>query len=152
MPQETDVVFREAAEDDIAVVVDLLSDDILGARREKAELDVYRQSFRKMQDEAGNHLIVGVLNEEVVACYQITFISGLSLSAAKRAQIEGVRVASGHRGKNIGALMMADAENRARAADCTLLQFTSNKARNNAHRFYDRMGFTPSHIGYKKTL
>lgn len=152
MPQETDVVFRDAEEADVAAVVALLSDDILGAGREKADLDLYHQAFRNMQDEAGNQLIVGTLNDEVVACYQITFISGLSLSAAKRAQIEAVRVSSDHRGKNIGTLMMTDAEERARAADCALLQFTTNKARNDAHRFYDRMGFTPSHIGYKKAL
>ena len=47
---------------------------------------------------------------------------------------------------------MRDAEDRARAAGCSLMQFTTNKARTDAHRFYDRMGFTPSHIGYKKPL
>lgn len=152
MPQETEIMFRDAREEDVAAVIALLSDDILGAGREKAEQDVYVQAFRAMQAEGNNNLIVGETNGQVVACYQITFISGLSLSAARRAQAEGVRVASDQRGKKIGEAMMTDAEQRARDAGCGLLQFTSNKTRNNAHRFYDRMGFTPSHIGYKKPL
>ena len=41
---------------------------------------------------------------------------------------------------------------RARAAGCRQMQLTTNRARTDAHRFYDRLGFTPSHIGYKKTL
>ncbi|MEC8040914.1 MAG: GNAT family N-acetyltransferase, partial [Pseudomonadota bacterium] len=41
---------------------------------------------------------------------------------------------------------------RARAAGCGLLQLTTNKARNDAQRFYDRLGYVDSHVGYKKTL
>ena len=70
----------------------------------------------------------------------------------RRAQIEGVRDAASHRGQNIGTALIHDAEARARAAGCTLLQFTTNRARSDAHRFYDRLGFTASHIGYKKSL
>ena len=47
---------------------------------------------------------------------------------------------------------LADAEARARAAGCGQMQLTTNRTRTDAHRFYDRLGFTPSHIGYKKTL
>ncbi len=63
-----------------------------------------------------------------------------------------MRVAASHRGQNIGTALIHDAEARARAAGCTLLQFTTNRARSDAHRFYDRLGFTASHIGYKKSL
>ena len=105
-----------------------------------------------MQDEGANYLIVGEDEGEIAACYQITFISGLSLSAVRRAQIEGVRVVAPRRGHGHGAALIADAEARARAAGCGLLQFTTNRSRTDAHRFYDRMGFVPSHVGYKKTL
>ena len=134
------------------MVVALLADDLLGKTREGADLAPYLAAFDAMQAEGANHLIVGAGDTDIVACYQITFISGLSLSAARRAQIEGVRVASTHRGQGIGAALIRDAETRARAAGCTLLQFTTNKNRADAHRFYDRLGFTASHIGYKKSL
>lgn len=144
--------FRPAQRDDVADVVALLGDDMLGQGREHAALDHYLAAFDAMRAEGANHLIVGTDQHWITACYQITFISGLSLSATRRAQIEGVRVASDARGQGIGALLVRDAEARARAAGCTLLQFTTNRARDDAHRFYERLGFTPSHIGYKKSL
>ena len=144
--------FRPATRADVGAVVALLADDVLGQGRETADLAPYLAAFDAMQAEGANQLILGVIGAEIVACYQITFISGLSLSAARRAQIEGVRVAASHRGQNIGTALIHDAEARARAAGCTLLQFTTNRARSDAHRFYDRLGFTASHIGYKKSL
>ncbi|RNF34230.1 GNAT family N-acetyltransferase [Paracoccus methylarcula] len=144
--------FRLARREDVPTVIALLADDVLGRDRETAISDDYLAAFDAMQAEGNNHLIVGEAEGQVVACYQITFISGLSLSAARRAQIEGVRVATSHRGQKIGEALIEDAESRARAAGCGLMQFTTNKSRDKAHRFYDRMGFTPSHIGYKKPL
>ncbi|MDT1063735.1 GNAT family N-acetyltransferase [Paracoccus sp. CPCC 101403] len=146
------VNFRPASRGDVAAVVALLADDMLGKGREGTDLAPYVAAFDAMQDEGANLLVVGTVGDTVVACYQITFISGLSLTAARRAQIEGVRVAGHLRGQRIGEVLIADAEARARAAGCTLMQFTTNKSRAQAHRFYDRLGFTPSHIGYKKSL
>jgi GNAT superfamily N-acetyltransferase len=146
------VNFRPASRGDVAAVVALLADDMLGKGREGTDLAPYVAAFDAMQDEGANLLVVGTVGDTVVACYQITFISGLSLTAARRAQIEGVRVAGHLRGQRIGEALIADAEARARTAGCTLMQFTTNKSRAQAHRFYDRLGFTPSHIGYKKSL
>lgn len=146
------ICFRLATEDDIPAVAALLGDDVLGATREHREMHTYITAFRRMQAEGSNHLIVGEAGGRVVATYQITFISGLSLRAARRAQVESVRVASALRGQGIGAALMADAEARARAAGCSLIQLTTNRTRTDAHRFYERLGFTPSHIGYKREL
>ena len=66
--------------------------------------------------------------------------------------IAHVRVAADRRGQGLGAALIADAEARARASGAVLLQFTTNAARTDAHRFYRRLGFTPSHIGFKKPL
>lgn len=70
-----------------------------------------------------------------MATYQITFISGLSLRASRRAQVEGERVASNLRGGGIGRALFADAEARARADGRRLLQLTTNTARQDAHAF-----------------
>ncbi len=146
------ILWREAVAADVPAVVALLRDDVLGQGRELADAARYEAAFRAMEAEGANHLVVGESAGQVVACYQITFITGLSLSASRRAQIESLRVSSELRGQGIGAVMIADAEARARAAGCSLMQFTSNQSRSAAHRFYERLGFTPSHIGYKKTL
>lgn len=146
------VVFREAAREDVAQIVDMLADDLLGAGRERAGLATYLEAFEAMQAEGSNLLIVGETAGEIVATYQITFISGLSLSAARRAQIESVRVAANARGQGLGAALLADAEARARAAGCSLIQLTSNATRTDALRFYERHGYEPSHVGFKRAL
>ncbi|GEK70066.1 GNAT family N-acetyltransferase [Paracoccus denitrificans] len=151
-PVTATVAFREARRDEVPAILALLRDDMLGQGREGDDLAPYLAAYDAMQAEAANHLIVGLIDAQVIACYQITFIAGLSLSAARRAQIEGVRVRPDQRGRRIGEALIRDAEARARTAGCTLLQFTTNRSRSEAHRFYDRLGFTPSHIGYKKSL
>lgn len=145
--------FRPATRADVAAVVALLADDALGRTRESADLGPYLAAFDAMQGQPGNCLHVA--EDEtgaVVACYQLTVIDGLSLTAARRAQIEGVRVAAHLRGQGVGAALLADAEARARAASASLMQLTSNAARTEARRFYERAGYSPSHIGFKKRL
>lgn len=87
-----------------------------------------------------------------MATCQITFITGLSLSAPRRAQIEGVRVADHLRGQGIGRSMFADAEVRARTAGCRLIELTMNAARTQSHGFHEAPGFVASHVGFKKSL
>ncbi|MEX0369121.1 MAG: GNAT family N-acetyltransferase [Tateyamaria sp.] len=146
------IVFREANSADIPAILNLLRDDMLGSAREHAEPQTYMRAFRDVEADPKNTIVVGDQGGEVVACYQLTFIPGLSLRASRRAQLEGVRVAGHMRGQRIGAAMIADAEARARAAGCTLMQLTMNKGRTDTARFYARVGFTPSHIGYKRDL
>ena len=146
------LIWREAVRDDVPGIVQLLADDVLGKARETGDDAAYFQAFDAMQAEGGNLLIVGAEAGTLVATYQLTFISGLSLRAAKRAQIESVRVAATRRGAGIGTMLMEDAEARARQAGCALIQLTTNQSRTRAHAFYRRHGFTASHIGYKRDL
>lgn len=145
-------IWREATAADVPAVVAMLADDMLGHAREGTDLAPYLAAFAEMQRQGQNTLVVGESKGRIVATYQITILHGLSLQAARRAQIEAVRVAADMRSTGLGAALMADAEARARAAGCRLMQLTTNRARTRAHAFYDRLGFTPSHIGYKREL
>ena len=97
------LTFRPVTRADVPAVVALLADDVLGRGRESAELAPYLAAFDAMQAEGGNQLIVGEAGDQVLATYQLTVMSGLSLSAARRAQIEAVRVDASLRGQGAGA-------------------------------------------------
>ncbi|MEM6577746.1 MAG: GNAT family N-acetyltransferase [Pseudomonadota bacterium] len=143
--------FRPAEAEDVPHVVNLLRDDVLGRDREGSDPAHYITVFNDLQDEPNNHLIVGETQDgRIVATYQITYISGLSLGGSRRAQVESVRVASALRGRGIGAEMVSDM--RDRAAGCGLLQLTMNSTRSDTHRFYLAQGFVASHTGFKLTL
>ena len=146
------IAFRPARRDEVPAILALLRDDALGAAREGEDMEPYLAAFDRMEADPSCVLIAGESEGRVIACYQMHVLPGLSLRAATRAQIEGVRVASGLREQGIGARLVEDAMERARAAGCTLMQLTTNRSRADAHRFYERLGFTPSHIGYKRDL
>ncbi|MEX0340674.1 MAG: GNAT family N-acetyltransferase [Arenibacterium sp.] len=147
------VRFRNATREDVPTILALLRDDEFGAARETDGLETYTAAFERLAQETDNHLIVGEDEAgRLIATYQLTFISGLSHRGTIRAQVESVRVASDLRGQGVGHAMMEDAENRARAAGCRMMQLTTTKGRNRAADFYDALGFTPSHTGYKRIL
>jgi len=147
------VKIRAATASDVPAILDLLRDDDLGAARETAAADVYRAAFTRMAAEPSNTLYLAETAEgRVVGTYQLTFIAGLSHRGARRAQVESVRVAGDQRGRGLGRRMFQDAELRARRAGCAMLQLTTMAERDRARAFYESLGYTPSHVGYKKHL
>jgi len=48
--------------------------------------------------------------------------------------------------------MMRWAIDRARERGCGVAQLTSDRRRTDAHRFYESLGFTASHVGMKLKL
>ncbi len=146
---------RRATALDLPAVVRLLADDPLGATREQYAdplPDAYHTAFAAMESQTGNVLLVAIVDGEVVGCLQLTVIPGISRLGASRAQIEGVRVAATHRGARIGEALVADAIERAKDANCALVQLTTDNTRADAKRFYERLGFEATHVGMKLRL
>jgi GNAT superfamily N-acetyltransferase len=151
----TMITFRKARAADLPAIVAMLADDPLGAAREDASLPLaqgYVDAFDAIDADPNQLLAVAVDGGEVIGTLQITFLAGLSRKGAWRGQIEAVRVAGHRRSGGIGRLMFVWAIGECRARGCNLVQLTTDKGRADAHRFYDSLGFTGSHIGYKKAL
>lgn len=144
--------FREATEADLPQIVRLLAEDPLGAQRERHADPLphsYRDAFRRMRAQPGNRILVALEGGDVVGCLQITVIAGLSRQGLTRAQLEGVRVAKARRGSGIGEALLRHAIEIARSEGCGLVQLTTDRRRDDAHRFYERLGFIASHLGMK---
>lgn len=146
------VIFREATADDLPEVIRLIRQDARNVTISSDDMALFQRSWENMQKNCTNRLFVGVAGDRVVATYQLAVIHGVSLSAARRGQIESVRVDAELRSSGIGAQLMADAEARARDAGCDLMQLTTDSSRLRAHAFYERLGYKPSHLGFKKPL
>ncbi|PAE26710.1 GNAT family N-acetyltransferase [Bacillus sp. 7894-2] len=144
--------FRKAIEEDLQAIVRLLADDELGAKRERYEEplpDCYYKAFKALEVQSGNQIILAVDGQAVIGCLQLTIIPGLARQGMKRAQIEGVRVDQRHRGKRVGEALLKEAIAIAKSEECGLVQLTTDKQRDDAHRFYNRLGFLASHEGMK---
>ncbi|MCE6999262.1 GNAT family N-acetyltransferase [Saccharothrix sp. S26] len=147
------MIIRRATAEDVPAIVALLADDQLGASRETPDdLAPYLRAFEAV-DAAGHEVLaVAERDGEVVGTLQLTVLRGLSRRGATRAQVEGVRVASQARGQGVGERLLRWAVDEAEARGCAVVQFTSDKTRTDAHRFYRRLGFVASHEGFKLAL
>jgi GNAT superfamily N-acetyltransferase len=150
--------FRSAERADVPAILELLADDDISRARgfgfvpEEVDAATWA-AFEAIDADPGNELIVGEDAEgAVVATCQLTFTPGLSRGGTWRMTIEAVRVRTDQRGGGIGREMMAYAVGRARDRGCRIVQLTTDKRRTEAHRFYERLGFTASHEGMKLTL
>ncbi|MEM7506532.1 MAG: GNAT family N-acetyltransferase [Pseudomonadota bacterium] len=144
---------REAGSADIPAIVALLADDERGRERERPGDPAYQRAFTAMKAQSGNvYLVIEMPDGALAGCLQYTLIHGLSRQGAARAQIEGVRVHAAFRGQGLGGRLMQAALERACADGAKLVQFTSDRSRSEAHRFYERLGFAATHLGFKKML
>ena len=149
------LTFRLATADDLPDIVRMLSDDTLGATREKFEhilSDKYLTAFKKIANDPNQELTIAEMNGEKVATFQLTFIQYLTHQGGLRAQVEAVRTNSNHRGQGIGTKVFEYIINRAKERGCNLLQLTSDKKRTEAIKFYETIGFISTHEGMKLKL
>ncbi|WP_410820918.1 GNAT family N-acetyltransferase [Micromonospora sp. 050-3] len=149
----SDVIYREAVRTDLPAVIALLADDVLGKARDFTEIDeAYERAFADIDADPRNQLIVAEQDGELVGCLQITYIPGLGRHGSERSLIESVRVRSDRRGQGLGRDLMIWAVDQARQRGCALVQLTTDKTREDAHRFYLSLGFVASHEGMKLAL
>lgn len=158
---------RQALIEDLPEIVRMLADDFLGARREHIEEPLpesYVKAFREIEGDANNELIVAVITNtdtsiagddavpSIIGTLQLTFTPSISFQGSTRCTVESVRVDQQYRGQGIGKEMMLWAIKRAKQKGCISIQLTTNNDRTLAHRFYENLGFTKSHIGMKLKL
>jgi GNAT superfamily N-acetyltransferase len=150
------VLLRRATAADLPGLVAVLADDPLAAARGDSagpeHAAAYARAFQRIDADPHDLLLVAERDGRVVGTLQISSLVSLSRGGAERLQIEAVRVAASERGRGIGRAMIdwACAEGVRRGA--ALVQLTSDRARTGAHAFYERLGFTPSHVGFKQEL
>ncbi|MFF1780388.1 GNAT family N-acetyltransferase [Streptomyces virginiae] len=153
MTDTPELTIRPATEADVPAIVAMLADDPLGAARESPEdLTPYLAALKRLTGDPNQHLVVAVRADRVVGTLQLTIVPGLSRKGATRSIIEGVRVHADERGGGLGTRFIEWAVEKSRAENCALVQLTSDATRTDAHRFYERLGFTASHVGFKLQL
>jgi GNAT superfamily N-acetyltransferase len=133
----------------------LLSDDPVSAGRGDTASDedepAYGTALDRIVSDPGNDLLVAIDHTDtIVGTLQLTLIPGMARRGSTRLLVEAVRVASTERSSGIGGgLMRWVIEQAARDLGAPLIQLTSDAARSDAHRFYRRLGFVDSHVGFK---
>lgn len=149
------VVVRDAVDGDLDALMALLSDDPISAARGDVaapeDRPQYATALRSITDDPANALLVAEdQGGRLVGTLQLTRIPGMARRGSTRLLVEAVRVSSALRSGGIGsALMRWVTDVAAPELETPLVQLTSDAARTDAHRFYERLGFTGSHVGFK---
>ncbi|TKV58592.1 GNAT family N-acetyltransferase [Nakamurella flava] len=151
------LTIRRARPDDVRTIMTLLADDAVGARRgdviDPQDEPIYAAALQRVLADPGNDLVIAEREGQVIGTLQLTLIPGMSRLGSDRVIVEAVRVASSERSAGIGAALlrwvMHDAAVQLGAG---LVQLTSDAARTDARRFYLRLGFVDSHVGFKYLL
>ena len=82
--------------------------------------------------------------------FTLYVLPNLSHRGRPIAVVESVVVDARAQGSGFGRLLMERAEALARAAGCYKIALASNRRRAEAHRFYERLGYEPTHQGFTK--
>jgi len=147
------VRIRSAVPADAGALVALLAGGSLGPSDEDAgELAPYVAALEEIRDTPGCDVLVAEVDGEVVGMCQLMVVRHVQHGGGRCAELESVHVAADLRSHGIGGALVEAAVAAARAAGCYRVQLTSNGARADAHRFYERHGFEATHVGFKRLL
>jgi GNAT superfamily N-acetyltransferase len=153
--QRIAVVIRPAERRDIGAIVALFADDALGGHGDTTDESVrprYEAAFARISASPDNMLYVAERQGEIVGTYQTTLTTTMSGQGSSSLTISAVQTRADLRGHGIGEQMMRFAVEEGRAKGARLVQLMSNGKRTDAHRFYERLGFSKSHAGFKMKL
>lgn len=131
---------RDAADDDLAAVMRILADSGIDGG-ESFSLEEARRHFARIQALPGFRLLVAVDGSEVVGTYVLQIVQKLGKRGTPAGVVEDVAVAPSRQGRGIGRAMMEHARAACREAGCYKLALSSNLRREDAHRFYESLGF-----------
>ena len=149
------MLFRLATRDDLPSIVRMLADDDLGSQREHYEdplPDPYYSAFEQIHGDPNHELIVAEREGDVIGTLHLMFLPSVSFQGGLRAQVESVRVDKRFQSQGIGSEMMKWTIERARQRGALVVQLTTHKTREDAYRFYEKLGFKGSDLVLKLSL
>jgi GNAT superfamily N-acetyltransferase len=134
------VEIRDASEEDLPAVLGILAESGIDGGK-SFTLQEAREHFARIRQHPGFRLRVAVVDGEIVGTYVLQIMEKLGKRGTPAGVVEDVAVLPSWQGQSIGRAMMEHARETCRQAGCYKLALSSNLRREDAHRFYDSLGF-----------
>ena len=134
------VAIREASEEDIPAIIGVYSSAGIGDENNftVAEANAH---FAKLKQYPSFRVFVALVDDALVGTYALLIMDNMAKRGRRSGVVECVAVHPQHQGRGVGRAMMQHALEQCREADCYKLTLSSNLKREDAHRFYDSLGF-----------
>ncbi|MFZ3205459.1 MAG: GNAT family N-acetyltransferase [Pseudomonas sp.] len=119
---------------------------------DEARPDAKLLALRLSESAVSQVVLVAERDGKLLGTCTLNLIEHLAHNFARSAILEDVVVDADARGLGIGQALIGKAAERARAWGCYKLALSSNQSREQAHRFYARLGFKPHGISLALAL
>jgi GNAT superfamily N-acetyltransferase len=149
------LTYRAARAADLPFIISLAAeDDVSGSIEpwQPKSAPAYEAVLAEIDADPHEELFLAELDGVPVGTFQLTYLSSLTRPGMRRGLVESVHIVPGRRNNGFGSEMMRWAIERCRAQGCGIVQLTSNKQRIDAHRFYETLGFSRTHEGFRLFL
>jgi GNAT superfamily N-acetyltransferase len=149
------LTIRPARREDVMLIAEMFASDPLGGHGDTADPAFradYESAFDRIAESPNDMLYVAEWDGAIAGTFQVVFLTSLTARGSTNMLIEAVHTRQDLRGEGIGHAMIRFCIDLAEARGVRLVQLTSNAKRLDAHRFYTRLGFEPSHVGFKLRL
>lgn len=130
---------REANENDICGLLELytqLHDNPRPEMNEKLEL-----LWKSMLKEKGYHIVVGILEEQIISSCVIAIIPNLTHGQRPYGLIENVITDEKHRQKGYATAILDYAKEIARKENCYKIMLLTGSKKNSTLKFYEKAGY-----------
>ncbi len=145
------LVVRPIAIEDVAAAAQLVREGSLTPDAERVEdVDAYWSAVQETRRRFGDVLVAD--DGEVIGVVQVMVFPHFQHTGRWCCELESVHVRADRRDCGIGTRLIDAAEKLARERNCYRVQLTSRNVRDDAHRFYRRLGFEQTSQGFKKIL
>jgi len=135
----SNLVIRQAEDIDLERVLEIYREAEIGTEQFLPE--EAQEQLGVLRKYPSYRVFVAERDGELVGTYELLIIDNLAKRGRKSAIVEDVAVANAHKGCGIGRQMIQHAMNLAKEARCYKLVLSSNLKREDAHSFYEKLGF-----------
>ncbi|MPM17601.1 Aminoalkylphosphonate N-acetyltransferase [bioreactor metagenome] len=134
------VQIRKATDTDIPSILRLYAQLEQGGENTLPLLEA-AEIFRRIESYPNYHVYIAEQQGEILGTFSMAIMDNLAHLGARSGLIEDVVVDEKHRSQGIGKEMMRYAIDLCRENACYKASLSSNINREDAHRFYESLGF-----------
>lgn len=138
-------MIRYAVKKDVKIAFELIN--LL--RKDECTFEQFEKCFDYNLQH--NHILLFDKNDEILGIGVLAIVYPLH-HADKIAEVMEIVTAEGARGKGVGKKILDEMMRLAAQKGCAGIELASNKKRIDAHRFYEREGFIPTHYKFTKEI
>ncbi len=138
--QKMEISIEEASESDLIGVLELYK-NTLDKNGKILPIEMAKQVFAKMTQYPDYKLFIAIYKKEIIGSFALLIMDNLAHFGTPSAIVEDVVVVENYQNIGVGKKMMQYAMLLAKQKGCYKMVLSSNQKRENAHQFYESLGF-----------